>query len=148
VRKQSEETACDLDKQPTTKPDKMSTVIRNKARDAVANELHSQQKKKAQKNSLGDSTAQKRAAKRVKLTFPKNDTCTKDGKQQNKKKKKQQQSKKKQMPPKSILKKGRKTSRQRQQRWRQKQKEKEVAEVTALYFPPATDTYRTLLNVI
>jgi hypothetical protein len=105
VRKQSEETACDLDKEPATKPDEMSTVIRNEARDAVANELRSQQKKKARKNSLGDSTAQKRAAKRVKLTFPKNDTRTKDGKQQNKKKKKQQQSKKKQTPPKSILKK-------------------------------------------
>jgi hypothetical protein len=37
---------------------------------------------------LGDSTAQKQAAKWVKLTFPKNDTRTKDGKQQNKKKKK------------------------------------------------------------
>jgi hypothetical protein len=49
VRKQSEETACDLDKEPATKPDEMSTVIRNEARDAVANELRSQQKKKARK---------------------------------------------------------------------------------------------------
>jgi hypothetical protein len=50
--------------------------------------------------------------------------------------------------PKKHSKKGWKTSRRHQQRWRQKQKEKEVTEVTALYFPPATDTYRTLLNVI
>jgi hypothetical protein len=59
VCKQSEETACNLDKEPATKPDKMSTIIHNKARDAVANELRSQQKKKARKNSLGNSTAQK-----------------------------------------------------------------------------------------
>jgi hypothetical protein len=140
VREQSKETACDLDKEPATKPDKMSTIICNKARDAVAIELHSQQKKKAQKNLLGNSTAQKRAGKQVKITSPKM-THVENSKIRRKRSSKNLR---RSNCPQSILKKdGKHQGGANSQRWKQKQKEKRSCRSNSSVLPTS---HQYLLN--